>query len=384
MVFQQEASKTLGGTANMGIAVICPAVKGAMGYHIRTIAQYFPNPNQLLLYVPDTFVADDLSCEIIKYRISNSNLAKTILYFNLLWARQRFLEVRRLKPDIVHLFNSEGYPSSWLLARWVRRELQKPFIISVHDPEPHPGTLIGAFTHQVGRRTWRLATHIHLFSECFIPTIQRYGVPVTHIFVIPLCTDPSIFTRHAQPNIQREPLVLFFGRLEAYKGLSILIAAAEKLRGQFKFAIAGPGRLPRSLLSRIQAQPDLFELYNYFLHESEVAILFQRASVCVMPYIQATQSSVPYIAAAFSVSVVATNTGGLADQVKQIDGVLVPPKDAEALAKGILEAYGRPVKFPPEWEPSIIVSKYFRMYEEVISKTQPKQISRWGGSSVHQ
>ncbi|GIV09413.1 MAG: glycosyl transferase [Fimbriimonadales bacterium] len=352
----------------MRVVVICPAVRGAMSYHLHAMARHYPTPEQMTIFAPHQFDGEPLPCAVVKYPLSRSPMGKLAAYFSPLWARRRFLELLALTPDVVHLFNSDGYPSSWFWARWTRRELQKPFIVSVHDPEPHPGTLVGAFTHQMGKRTWRQASHIHIFSECFMPLMRQFGIERQRLFVIPLCTDVSNFTQYAQPTIEREPLALFFGRLEAYKGIPVLVEAAEQLRGKMRFAIAGPGKLPKRLQRRIESQPDLFELHNRFLSEAEVAHLFQRASVCVMPYVQATQSSVPWIAAAFGVPVVATATGGLADQVRQMNGVLVPPNAPQALAQGIMEAYGQMVTMPPEWNPQIVAEGYWLMYQRVYTE----------------
>ena len=93
-----------------------------------------------------------------------------------------------------------------------------------------------------------------------------------------------------------------------------------------------------------------------------------RASVCVMPYVQATQSSVPWIAAAFGVPVVATATGGLAAQVQQMNGVLVPPNDPKALAEGMLTAVGSSAVFPEAWNPSLIAGQYLQMYREILCR----------------
>lgn len=350
----------------MRIVIICPAVRGVMSYLLHTMARHYPAPEQIMLYVPNAFKEEKLQCAVVKYPISHNNLGKLTAYFSPLWARRRFLEIQRLNPDVLHLFNSDGYPSSWLWAYWTRWELNKPFIVSVHDPEPHPGTLIGAFTYQVGKRTWRQASHIHIFSEHFIPLMHQSGISTERLFVVPLCIDVSIFTQYALPNIPREPLVLFFGRLEAYKGIPVLVEAAERLRGKLRFAIAGPGKLSPSLRKCIESQPDLFELHNRFLSEAEVAQLFQRASVCVMPYIQATQSTVPWIAAAFGVPVVATAVGGLVAQVQQIQGVLVPPNNPDALAWGILEALEREAALPQTWEPKAIMQNYHKMYQYAL------------------
>ncbi|MDW8051852.1 MAG: glycosyltransferase [Armatimonadota bacterium] len=349
----------------MRVVIICPAVRGAMGYHLQAIARHYPVAEELTLYVPATFHSKELPCRVVRYPISQRALSKSVAYLSWAWARRRFSEIRHLGVDVFHLFNSDGYLSSWFWARWVRCELRKPFIVSVHDPEPHPGSWMNLVFHWIGRQTQRQASHVHIFSDYFVPRMRAFGIPMERLFVIPLCTDISNFTRHMQSGVAREPLVLFFGRMEAYKGLPVLVEAAEQLEGKLRFALAGPGRLPRSLKQRILAKPHLFELYNYFVPEPEVARLFQRASVCVMPYTQATQSSVPWIAAAFGVPVVATATGGIESQVRQINGVIVPPNDSRALAQGILEAMGREVRLPEEWHPTVVARQYRAMYQRV-------------------
>ena len=103
----------------------------------------------------------------------------------------------------------------------------------------------------------------------------------------------------------------------------------------------GPGACPPKLESCFREHPDLFELHNRYLDDEEVAALFQRAAVCVLPYRQATQSSVPLISAAFGVPVVATAVGAFLDDVPRVNGILVRPDDAAALAQGIQDALGR-------------------------------------------
>ncbi len=349
----------------MCVVIAAPAVRAAMGYHLCCMISRLPAPGARLL-VPEHFVCEDYDAQVARYRLPRKGWGKSVLYCNLLWAWRRFREIAAMRPDLLHLFNSEGYPSSYWWIRWARTRLGIPTVVSVHDPEPHPGNPLSALLHRTGLKTIRQSSHVHIFSECFQPLCKQWGFREEQIFVIPLCTDVSNFTQYRFPEIPKENLALFFGRLEAYKGIPVLLDAAPYVRGRLRIAIAGPGKLPSSILQRIQATPDLFELHNRFLDESEVSKLFHRASVCVMPYVQATQSSVPWIATAFGVPVVATATGGLAAQVEQCNGILVPPNDPHALAEGMLQAVGRRVVFPEAWDPCLVASQYHQMYLQIL------------------
>ena len=59
----------------------------------------------------------------------------------------------------------------------------------------------------------------------------------------------------------------------------------------------------------------------------------------VLPYSEATQSGVIPLAFAFGKSVIATNVGGIPEQVPQNIGVLVPPNDSLSLSNAILNLY---------------------------------------------
>jgi len=346
------------------VALVAPAVRGAMQYHITAMIQHINQEDvNLNLFVPQYFKSS-FPC-VHRYPLPQANWMKMTCYLNPYWAYLRFMEIKRIQPDVIHIFNSEGYPSVILWSRWTRRKLSIPLIVSLHDPEPHPGTLIGWLNHHLGKLTTREAHAVHIFSEHFRTAVHNSGFTSENIYVVPLMTYVREFTQYRIITIQREPMVLFFGRLEKYKGIDILLESALMLRSQYRFVIAGPGKLPFKLLRIIQSYPDLFELRNYYLPEQEVAELFQRASVCVMPYIQGTQSSVPWLAAAFGVPLVATDVGGIASQCREIGGIVVPSKDPHALARGIIEASQIETKLPPHWEPQNIAEQYEAMYHSV-------------------
>ncbi len=66
--------------------------------------------------------------------------------------------------------------------------------------------------------------------------------------------------------------------------------------------------------------------------------MFRRASVVVLPYIEASQSFIISIAYRFGKPVVATTVGGLPEMVDDgKTGFLVPPRDVDALADAVVK-----------------------------------------------
>jgi len=86
----------------------------------------------------------------------------------------------------------------------------------------------------------------------------------------------------------------------------------------------------------------------------------------VLPYRQVTQSSVPLIAAAFGVPVVASALGGFIDDVPRVNGLLVPPCDSRALAQGIAKAMGLVPSYPRELEFDELSHRFVEMYHDSL------------------
>ena len=99
--------------------------------------------------------------------------------------------------------------------------------------------------------------------------------------------------------------------------------------------MAGRGPELARLAERIAACPDI-ELHDRFIDHDEAIALFQRSSLVVAPYRDATQSAV--VASAFGNErpVVVSRVGGLPDAVVDgRDGILVAPDDPGALADAL-------------------------------------------------
>jgi len=137
---------------------------------------------------------------------------------------------------------------------------------------------------------------------------------------------------------EQPPVFLFFGRIEAYKGLEFVLKAGESLASRglgFRLIIAGTGSVLDLYRPQIRKMPWV-ELIDRRIHADEIPQIFERASAVVLPYTDATQSGVAAMAFGFGRPVIATSVGGLPDVVaNECNGLLVPPKDVGALAEAM-------------------------------------------------
>ena len=128
---------------------------------------------------------------------------------------------------------------------------------------------------------------------------------------------------------------LFFGRIEAYKGLHVLAESYRLLTQNYSnvsLTIAGCGDFT-DYNDKFQELPNN-TIINRYINEEEIESLFDTGNtVVVLPYIDATQSGVIPIAFDFGVPVIASNTGGLAEQLFDGEyGLLFEAGNSQALA----------------------------------------------------
>jgi glycosyltransferase involved in cell wall biosynthesis len=238
------------------------------------------------------------------------------------------------RPDVVHLNSSHV----WLVLTLRHLRGKYPIAATVHDVHPHPGK-DNTLRKRIERRTvMRLAHKIFVHGEA-IKQQLLLAVPGRNpedVVVLPH-GDYSFFRRW-MGQAEREPrTVLFFGRIREYKGLAGLIEAAPFLRERVpdvRIVVAGEGDLREH--RQALADTGLYEVHNRYIPDEEVPKFFERASVAVLPYTEASQSGVVPIANSFHLPVVATRVGALPDAVEEgKTGLLVPPKEPQALAEAL-------------------------------------------------
>lgn len=349
------------------IAIVSFSVRGALGQYLEALVQPLSENCEVHLFVPTHYEGACGEAKIHYFAGGSTKSMALLRFANPLGLRKLWLQLVRLQPDVLHLFSGEGYPWTPILTYMASR-VGIPILVTVHDPEPHPGNFLEAANAYL--RCWSLAwaTCVHVHSKRFVETMVHQGVEAGRICVIPHGSLAPRFLRWREEGISREPLALFFGRLESYKGIEVLVEAGLLLKGRLRIAIAGPGRLRPAIRKTIEDYDEIFELHNRYLSDQEVARLFQRASVCVLPYTQVTQSSIPLIAAGFGVPVVASALGAFTEDVPRVNGVLVPPGDAEALAKGILSALERHASYPLDLQFPFIAKEFLNVYLDLASR----------------
>lgn len=243
--------------------------------------------------------------------------------------------VRSFRPDVVHLQNGHLFFNLFLpLLR------KYPLTITIHDPRQHLGDKEALITPQwLMDFGFKRADQAIVHGADLVSTVvKEIGIEADRIHVIPHVAIGA----PTQPiqNLETTPNILFFGRIWEYKGLDYLIQAeplVSKVYPNVKFVIGGKGEGFKRYRD-LMVNPDRFDVYNDWISDSDRTHMFQRASVVVLPYVEASQSGVIPIAYNHAKPVIATTVGGLPEMVEHgKTGLLVEPRNSRALADAILE-----------------------------------------------
>jgi glycosyltransferase involved in cell wall biosynthesis len=247
--------------------------------------------------------------------------------------------IKDVQPDVLHVQETNDFWYDWTLLL----NKMPPLVTTIHDIFRHPGDNITPFgseyTRRIGfYRSQQLIVHTHQLKKILI---EQFRIPQERVNVLPHGELGSLYKRRGSQNIPtREPFtLLFFGRILPYKGLKYLLEAMPLIAEcipEVKLIIAGRGENISQYFPNGYDEKH-YEIINDFIPLEEVGNLFQRSTVTVLPYIEASQSGVAALSYGMGTLVVASEIGGLSEIVQhKQDGLLVPPRDARSLADAII------------------------------------------------
>jgi glycosyltransferase involved in cell wall biosynthesis len=264
-------------------------------------------------------------------------------------------QIRAWNPDVVHFL---GENNIWLnLLPPLLRGI--PVVATVHDIQYHPGDresrrVPRVFIEQFIRQADAIIVHGETLRTA---ALGKLPVKKCSVFVLPH-VPLHYYKRLAARNklVKRSDghfRVLFFGRIYKYKGLKYLVDAAPQVLSRLpslRIIIAGRGDDLANGNLYIPST-EIFDVRYRFIPDNELAQLLTDVDVVALPYIEASQSGVLMAALAFSLPVIATDVGEIAELVRSTGaGVVITPRDSKALADAIFKiATNAPLRQALAW-----------------------------------
>lgn len=261
--------------------------------------------------------------------------------------------LRRLAPDMAVCAMPAPLDLLMALALGV---LGVPFYVVVHDADAHPGD---GFPMQMTlqRLLVRRAAGLVTLSGHIAQRLLDRG-EVGPRALIRLGLPPFSFGPVPPPPRQHGgPLrLLFFGRLLPYKGIG-LFADALPLLGDADIVVRVIGQGPETPELGMLRRMRHVQVENRWVPEAEIGALLSWADAIVLSYTEASQSGVAAAAVAARRWVVATNVGGLAEQLHNESLARICAPNRESVAAAIIslitdppQVAGGPVDADISWQ----------------------------------
>jgi glycosyltransferase involved in cell wall biosynthesis len=299
--------------------------------------------------------------------------------------------IKRIKPHTVHTHTSKA----GVLGRFAAYLAGVPIII--HTPHGHVfhsyyGYIVTKMIVFVERIMSLMTDKITALTdkerdehlERGIASIEKYvivhsGVMLQHI----MNKDIDVETGKKKLGIpQNSNVIGTVGRLVPVKGHKYLVSAAKRVTKEFEntvFVFVGDGYL-ESILERQAESLGIRKNTIFAGWRSDVIDVLSLFDIFVLPSLNEGMGKVLIEGMALGKPIVASSVGGIIDLVKNDDnGILVPPRDSDALGDAILklirnrnmaQELGRngKAKVYPEYDTTVMIRQIEGLYENLLNR----------------
>ena len=305
----------------MKILLVATTSYAGMGPYVTQIINSFNKEDSfyfLLREFADDYFRKNIKKELLDncffYKKENSNWNKL---FDLFFDDRKFTSYvlhicKTYDIRVVHFLNGPVYATT--LKELIQNNIKA--LGTIHDLHPHEAhkEWYKMLRHKISSQ--RVSRNLN-YNNCLVTnsysqyTELQQLYPLKHIFYFPF---PSLVTNEIATgnNIPKEllsikmPYILFFGRIEQYKGLHILYQAFlsdRNLYNNYLLVIAGKGYLGIEK----SAQEKNVVYINRYISDTEIRYLYENAFCVVYPYLSATQSGVLSLACFFGTPIISSD-----------------------------------------------------------------------------
>ncbi|KTA77459.1 glycosyltransferase [Aeromonas salmonicida] len=321
------------------ILIITGLGMGGAERQVCDLAEQFVNKGHSVLLISMTGETVNRP-QSTKVDVVELNMAKTLLGFIKAYSQARRL-IKQFKPDVVHSHMVHAN----LFARLLRVTTRiKKLICTAHSS--NEGGCLRMLAYRLTDRLCDISTNVS--QEAVDISVKRRAAPASRIIAIPNGIDTVRFTFNSisRVNLRAElqladktPLILAVGRFTEAKDYPNLLTAFSELPIELNYAqlaIIGTGE-QQTNIGALVAQLRLTNRVHFLGLQRNVHEWMSAADIYVMSSAWEGMPLVLLEAMACERMVVATDCGGVKEVLGDC-GILVPPKNSAALAKGLEQA----------------------------------------------
>jgi glycosyltransferase involved in cell wall biosynthesis len=276
----------------------------------------------------------------------NCRLYKDISHREILTIYKSFLNhavdaVEDFHPNIIHVHHA--FPFAWA-ARFIKSTYQIPYIITIHGselPTAQKDKRYIALTMDALRRARRIVPNsfytkdwmLDVFGDEYRNLIRVIpgGVDINKFKKVPTDDIDKMF------GIKNEKIVVFAGKLTAYKGVKYLVRAAKKIKGTVLILGDGPERKNLEKITKDEKITNVKFIGHLGADTDFLIKFYSRADVFVAPSIWDEPLGLVILEAmACETPVVVTRKGGIPLAVKDgQNGLFIRPRNSNHIAEEV-------------------------------------------------
>jgi glycosyltransferase involved in cell wall biosynthesis len=331
----------------MRISIIGPAypLRGGIPHHVYWLRQELTSRGHILQVVsfrklyPRIFFPGTSELDISELKLDAGALPILNPLNPATWLNA-LRQVKAFSPDAVLFEWWQPFfgPLVGTLVRWLKRSGVK-CVIECHNVLPHERSPVdGPLIRYALSPADHLITHSARDREDLLAILPEKKVTVSPLPSLHEFSSPGQYSRSGRT-------ILFFGKVRKYKGLDVMLEALPRVLSRVECNLIVVGEFYDSIdkyteLIRRHRIDSHVRIDNRYVPNEEVAEIFERADVLVLPYTSASQSGVARISLSNGLPVIASRTGGLSETViDEVNGLLFQPGDPQALADQIVRYF---------------------------------------------
>lgn len=278
-----------------------------------------------------------------------------------------FKVVKRIKnfnPNIVLMywwtpyFTFNFYTISYLVKKYTKAKI----VFLCHNVAPHDARFIDKFLTRIGlSKSDYFIVHAKAEKE-LLEEMRPNAKTVQHVHpTYEVFKEKTIEEDLSSLNL-RKKVILFFGFVREYKGLTYLLQAMPELIKKYPdldLLIVGEFWEGREKYEEEVKKLDIsshIKLIDSYVPNEKVGNYFKVSDICVLPYLTATNSGIVQTSFGFEKPVIVTSVGGLPEVVTdKKTGLVIEPKNPSAIIEAVSFFYDN--KKSEEFKKNIIQEK---------------------------
>jgi phosphatidylinositol alpha-mannosyltransferase len=324
------------------IALVCPyawEAAGGVQVHVRTLAAKLrERGHEAIVLAPASRPPDEPWVRSVGRPVAVS-YAGTLARIAPLAYRRTRAALTAFRPDVVHVHE----PLTPSVSMFATLSSRAPVVATVHAFLARSRAM--ELAAPVLRRVWRKVSIGIAVSEAAVSFLRR-ALPTAQLEVVPNGVDVEAFSDARPLDLQEGRRIAWVHRLDPQKGFPITVAAFAKVVNEVpeaRLVVAGDGRDRETLGLLTDAVRARVDVLGTIPNEDVPAVHAASEVFVASAWGQESFGIALVEAMASGRPVVASDIPGYREVVDDgVEGFLVPPRDPEALAAGLVRVLRDP------------------------------------------